>query len=435
MIIGIRREDKNKWERRVPLVPNDLEELKFKHSIDSIVQPSDIRCFTNKNYLDCGVGVSEDISSADVVFAIKEIPLSLFRNGKTYVFFSHSFKGQSHNMPMLRRLMELGCNLIDYEKIVDEAGKRLIFFGSFAGFAGMIDSLHLLGDKFKAQGYSTPLEKIKFAHEYNSLEEAKIEIKRIGQEISEKGLPAKLAPIVIGFAGYGNVSKGAQEIFNLLPHKIITPDILPTIHNSLTLDNKSFYKVVFKESDMFRRKEGAFNLSEYFSNPENYKSKFETYLPYLTALINCIFWTDKYPRIVTKKDLSDALLSDNLKLKFIGDISCDINGSVEITYKATTPDNPVFTYFPNKGSFSDNMEKDGVTVLAIDNLPCELPKESSSFFSSLLKQFAVSICNADFNLPFEKIEIDNCLKKAIILHKGKLTDDFKYLEKFVKDVK
>ncbi len=431
MFIGIRREDKNEWERRVPLIPEDLIEIKEKYKIDTLIQPSVIRCFPDNDYRSKGFTVVEDLSRANVVFAVKEIPIPFFRKGKTYVFFSHTIKGQPYNMPMLKKLMELECNLIDYEKITNEKGVRLIFFGNFAGYAGMIETLHILGQKLKLNGYSTPLEKIKQPYEYASVEDAKRKIKEVAEEIKKVGLPKKLCPVIIGFAGYGNVSKGAQEIFDILPNKIITPEILPTLHNSLTLDNSNFYKVVFKEEHLVKRIEGNFNLQEYFAHPEHYVSKFDTYIPYLSALVNCIYWDEKYPRLVTKKYLKDSMLTSGIKLQVIGDISCDVDGAVEITHKVTKPDNPAFTYFYDTEKFKDGIEREGITVMAVDNLPCEFPIESSASFSRVLKEFVPGIVNADFNSDFDELELPLPIKAALILHKGKLTKNYTYLTKFL----
>ena len=431
MFIGIRREDKNEWERRVPLIPEDLIEIKEKYKIDTLIQPSIIRCFPDNDYRNKGFTVVEDLSRADVVFAVKEIPIPFFRKGKTYVFFSHTIKGQPYNMPMLKRMMELGCNLIDYERILNENGVRLIFFGNYAGYAGMVETLHIFGQKLKLNGYSTPLEKIKQPYEYGSVEDAKKDIKKVAEEIKKVGLPKKLCPVIIGFAGYGNVSKGAQEIFDILPHKIITQDILPTLHNSLTLDNSNFYKVVFKEEHLVKRIEGNFNLQEYYSHPEHYISKFDTYIPYLSVLVNCIYWDEKYPRLITKKYLKDAMLTSGIKLQVIGDISCDVDGAIEITHKVTKPDNPAFSYFFDTEKFVDGIVKEGITVMAVDNLPCEFPVESSAAFSRVLKEFVPGIVNADFSFDFDKLKLPSPIKKALILHNGKLTNDYTYLTKFL----
>ncbi|NIM16332.1 MAG: hypothetical protein GTO45_30410 [Candidatus Aminicenantes bacterium] len=432
-VIGIRREDKNEWERRSPLTPGDVKELKETFGIKTIVQPSKIRIFTEEEYEKAGAEINEDLGEANVILAVKEIPKDLFQKGKTYAFFSHVIKGQPHNMPMLKQMMDLKCNLIDYERVMDEKNLRLIFFGPFAGLAGMIETLHAFGQKLKLQGFHTPLEKIKQAYEYNSLEEAKKEIETIGKEIDENGIPVELCPLVVGFAGYGNVSRGAQEIFNLLPHKTISGHILNEMYETFSADDYNLYKVVFNEEDMVRAKDGEFELQDYYDNPEKYESRFETYLPYLSILVNCIYWTEDYPRFVTKEYLrNQTILRSNLTLKVIGDISCDINGAVEITHKPTKPDNPTYTFFADKDRYEDGTQRTGITVMAVDNLPCEFSRESSQEFSRVLKNFVNDLAVEDFDRDFEQLGLPYPLKKSLILHKGQLTNDYLYMNKFIK---
>ncbi len=434
MVIGIRREDKNEWERRIPLVPLDLKTLKDKSGLQVIVQPSKIRCFPDEKFLELGLEINENLNAANTIFAVKEIPLPLFQKGKTYMFFAHVIKGQPYNMPMLKRMMELECNLIEYERVVNENNQRLIFFGRYAGNAGMIETLHLFGQKLKLEGYKTPFEKIKQPFQYASLEEAKEDLKKICREIKAGGLPARLTPIVFGFAGYGNVSKGAQEIFDILPTKVIPADMLSRLHDSLTLDTSNLYKVVFKEEDIVQRKDKQpFERQEYFEKPELFESIFETYIPFLSSIVNCIYWTDKYPRLVTKDYILNRYAKQpRQKLKVIGDISCDIDGSIELTYKATKPDNPAFTFSITDGSFKDGIQnKGGITVMSVDNLPCEFPVESSTEFSSVLKNYVQEIAGADYNKEFEELELSYPIKKALILHKGKLTKDYQYLNSFL----
>ncbi|HID25467.1 MAG TPA: hypothetical protein EYP23_03275, partial [Thermoplasmata archaeon] len=181
--IGIRREDKNQWERRTPLIPKHVEELKEKHGLQTIVQPSKIRVFTEEEYRDAGAIIQDDLSPCSHVFAVKETPLGFFEPGKTYIFFSHTIKGQKHNMPMLKRLLELGCTLIDYERIVDKQGKRLVFFGRFAGLAGMVDTLWAFGQRLKWEGINTLLEEIKQTIHYNGLDEIKQHLSKVGETI------------------------------------------------------------------------------------------------------------------------------------------------------------------------------------------------------------------------------------------------------------
>jgi len=431
-VIGIRREDKNEWERRTPFTPEAVRELKEKQGIHTIVQPSEIRIFSDAEYESCGAEISEDLSQAQVIFAIKEIPIELFEENKTYVFFSHTIKGQPYNLDMLQRLVDLRSNLIDYERILNENNQRLLFFGKYAGLAGMIETFSAFGQKLKQMGLYTPFEKIKQAYQYGSLQDAETRIREVGVEIESNGLPQELCPLVVGFAGYGNVSQGAQEIFNLLPHKVISPHILSEMYENFTSDNFNLYKVVFMEEDLVRPKQGLFELQEYYDYPEKYESVFENYIPHLDILVNCIFWTDKYPRLVTKKYLKDStILKSNLTLKVIGDISCDIDGSIEITRKPTKPDNPCFTYFAEDDRFEEGIKRNGVTVMAVDNLPCEFPRESSEYFSSVLKEFVNDIVQEDFNRPFSDLNLSYPLKKGLILLQGSFTEDYLYMRDYL----
>jgi alpha-aminoadipic semialdehyde synthase len=431
-VIGIRREDKNEWEQRTPLVPQDVKELKERHGIHTIVQPSAIRVFSDDEYRQAGAEVAEDLGPASVVLAVKEIPARLFERDKTYLFFAHVIKGQSHNMAMLRQMMDLGVNLLDYERFLDEANRRLIFFGRYAGLAGMVETLHAYGQKLALLGYQTPLEKIKQPHHYSSLEACQAEIAAIGEEIDDRGLPAELPPLAVGFAGYGNVSRGAQEIFDLLPHKVVSPQILAENYENFTADHLNLYKAVFKEEDLVKAKEGDFELQDYYDHPEKYVSQFEQFIPYLQILVNCIYWTEAYPRLVTREYLrTNTILKSNLNLKVIGDISCDIDGSIEITHKATMPDQPCFTYFAERDAYEDGVGRRGVTVMAVDNLPCEFAREASVEFSAVLKEYVNDIVSADFNRPTDQPALAGVAQRALVLHKGRLTGNYQYIQQFL----
>ena len=436
MVIGIRRADKNKWERRTPLIPEDLKFLNEKYGIRTLVQPSEIRAYTNHQYAAAGAEVVEDIQSANIIFAVKEIPLHFYREGKTYIFFSHTIKGQSYNMPLLKKMMGLKCNLIDYERIVDESNRRLIFFGKYAGLAGMVETLHALGQKLKLKGFKTPIERIKQAYQYDSVEEAKKELNEIGNEIKSNGINEVLQPLVFGLAGYGNVSRGAQEILDILSVKTIKPEELNSFdHFSKEELSKNLFKVVFEEKDLVKPKEGTFQLQDYYDHPEKYEGDFEKYISHLTVLVNCIYWTNQYPRLVTKKFLgSDNFQKSDQKLLVIGDISIDVEGAIEITYKATDPGNAFYTYQPANNTFEDGIQKDGITIMAVDNLPCEFPRESSKEFSSILRNYVYEIANEDFNKPFEVLSLSNPIKKALILQNGELTNDYLYLKKYLNKV-
>jgi alpha-aminoadipic semialdehyde synthase len=298
----------------------------------------------------------------------------------------------------------------------------------------MIETLYAFGRKMKRKGFDTPFEKVKQAYRYSSLEEAKEEIAKIGQEIADNGLPKELCPLVVGFAGYGNVSKGAQEIFDLLPHTVIQPDTLDEFVKDSSSDNKNLYKVEFREEDMVKPKQGSFVLQDYYDHPEKYESVFENYLPHLKILVNCIYWTEKYPRLVTKDYLKGRVskMSD-YELRVIGDISCDIEGSIEITYKPTMPDHPCFTYDIENDSFEDDITEKGITVMAVDNLPCEFSKEASVDFSTILREYVSDIVNADFKKDFDQLKLPFPIKKALILHNGELTPEYTYMKEFLKE--
>lgn len=431
--IGIRHEDRYVMERRAPLTPRHVERLINGKQLDIIVQTSPKRVFTDQEYLDAGAIIADNLDDCSVILGVKEMPVSFFQPGKTYVFFSHVIKGQSYNMPMLKKMMELGCNLIDYEKIVDEQGKRLIFFGRYAGLAGMINSLWSLGLRLKEFGFDTPFLKLKQAHLYTSLNEARQVISEIGQEIAEKGMPDELRPFTVGFTGYGNVSQGAQEILGLLPVKEISPEKLLDLKKRNHLPNNLIYKVIFKEEHLSTHNEGReFDLHDYYSNPENYHGVFEKYIPHLSVLMNCMYWDTRYPRIITKDYLAEAFKTGNPKLTVIGDVTCDPDGSVEITHHGTEIEDPVFVYNPFTGKPVMGHKGPGILVMAVDILPSELPRDSSAGFADTLVNFVKPISDCDFTEPFEDLDIPRAIKKALILHNGELTTDYKYLEQYVK---
>jgi alpha-aminoadipic semialdehyde synthase len=236
--------------------------------------------------------------------------------------------------------------------------------------------------------------------------------------------------LIIGFAGYGNVSMGAQEILNLLPIKDVSPGEMNKIYDDPS--NRCLYKVVFKEEDMVEPilSNDSFDLQDYYQFPKKYKSIFEKYIPKLTILMNCIYWDNKYPRLITK-DYVKKNYSKRFNLQVIGDISIDINGAIEFTEKATTPDNPIFVYNPFKDTIKDGYNAEGIIVMGIDNLPCELPKESSHTFSNTLHNYVSDIVKTDFSQDFKKCIMPSVIKKAIILYHGKLTPNYQYMDKYL----
>lgn len=430
--IGIRHEDKYKLERRAPLTPRHVARLVKQKKLDIIVQQSEKRIFTEEEYRKAGARIATDLKKCSVIFGVKEIPEEFFEPGKTYVFFAHVVKGQPHNMGMLRRMMELKCNLIDYEKVVDEQGKRLIFFGRYAGMAGMINSLWALGLRLNEKGFRTRLLNLKSAYKYHSLREAKDEISHIGQLIAENGIPGELRPFVIGVTGYGNVSQGAQEILGLLPVKEISPEKLLGLRKRKKLPDNIVYKVIFREEDIFEHIDGEpFDLHDYFTNPHQYRSVFEKYIPHLSMLINCVYWDQRYPRLVTKNYLEKAYVDGEPKLTVVGDISCDVEGSVECTLKPTEIDDPIYVYHPDTREITMGHKGHGILVMAVDILPAELPRDASDGFADVLVNFVKPIADADFGEHFDDLDLPKAIKKALILHNGELTPDYKYIEEYL----
>jgi len=432
--VGIRREDKSVWERRVPITPQDARDLQADHGLEIIAQTSNNRAFDDDEFRQAGTTVQDDLSPASTIFAVKEIPLDVFETGKTYVFFAHVIKGQPYNMPMLKKMMELGCNLIDYEKVTDDRGRRLIFFGRHAGWAGMIDTLWAFGQRLAWQGTPNPFTQLQQTHRYKDLGEAILALEKVKAQIEKEGLPEALSPLIVGIAGYGNVSGGAQEILAHLPTVEISPhDVAATAQNP-DASRRVLYKAVFKEEHMVEPVSPGdrFELQDYYQHPEKYRSRFETYLPHLNILVNAIYWDKIYPRLVTKDYVKRAYDGkESPRLQVIGDISCDVEGAIEVTVKSTEPDNPTFVYDPKTGQAQDGYKGRGPVIMAVDILPSELPRESSIDFSRVLQAYVPAIAKADFSVPFEQLDLPPEIKRAVILHQGQLTPDYRYLEQFL----
>ena len=415
----------------MPLVPEDVGRLIRDHGVGFQVQRSAVRVFSEDEYAAVGATVVDNLADSPIVVGVKEIPPGQFLSGRTYMFFSHTIKGQAVNMPMLRRLMELKCQVIDYERIVDAQGRRLVFFGRFAGLAGMIDTLWALGRRWKHEGVGNPFTRVRQAYQYDNLDQARAEITEIGGQTRREGLPKACQPLVVGFAGYGQVSRGAQEIYDLLP----VEEVSPAEVNSVPDSAKGCYKTVFYEKDMVERLDGSapFELQEYYDHPERYRGVFDRYVPHLTVLVNGIYWEPKYPRLVTR-DLLRELFGKHKRprLRMIADITADVDGSVECMVRATEPDNPVFVYEPATGNTPDGVAGDGPVILAVDHLPCEVPVDASSYFSQALSPFIPALARADFRGSLADSGLPPELIAATIVYQGELTEPYRYIEQYLK---
>ncbi|UCF10948.1 MAG: hypothetical protein JSW65_04245 [Candidatus Bipolaricaulota bacterium] len=420
------------WERRVPLVPADVAALRAD-GVDLVVQRSAKRAFTDEEYRDVGVPVVDVLDDRSRIIGLKEIPVEKIAYDTLYVFFSHTIKGQRHNMPMLARLMKRRCTLIDYERVVDGRGKRLIFFGNYAGLAGMIDALWALGQRLAVEGIESPFSELRQASQYADLEAAKAAVRRVGEAIARDGLPEALTPLTVGVAGYGNVSRGAQQILDLLPICELDPEELERGEALARAGRHAVAKVVFHEEHTVEPSEpgASFALQEFLDHPDRYRARFERYLPHLDVLMNCIYWTPEAPRLVTKAWVRDA--GPDRRLRVIGDISCDVEGAIEITVHATEPDRPVYVYDADGDRALPGVAGDGPVVLAVEILPSELPREASAYFSGILKQYVPAVAAADLEAPLEQCGLPPELIRATIVYRGELTAPYRDLERHLRE--
>ena len=405
--IGIRREDKNKWERRVPLTPQAVARL-VAAGYDVVVQPSTVRIFDDEQYRQAGATVAEDLSGCGLVLAVKEIPPHLIDGPRAYLFFSHTIKGQAHNMPLLRRVLETGATLIDYEPVVGADGLRLVHFGRFAGLAGAIDGLWGLGQRI-----GTALADLGPAWSYPDLASALEAVRIAGDRIRSQGFGS--APLVIGVVGDGNVARGALEVLDALGAVDVSPDTMGS-----ATDPHTIYQVRFGESDTVSAGDAVFDLSDYRQDPGRYHSTFAGFLSHLTLLINAMYWDERGPRLVSREDLRNG--GD---LQLIADLSCDIDGGVEATVRSTTPDDPIYVYDPATAMATSGFTGPGVAVLAVDHLPCELPLDSSRSFSDALEPWIPALADADYSAAV--LDLPAPWRKAVIAHQGELTQTHAWL--------
>ena len=334
-------------------------------------------------------------------------------------------------MPVLSRLLELGSTLIDYEQVVDERGRRLIFFGRYAGHAGMIDALWALGRRLAVEGFTTAFERVRLAHDYSNLDEATHHIHRIGERLRHTGLPPELYPVGCAFTGSGNVSRGSQEVFDRMPYVEVAPEELETLAQDTQRPRNVIYKTILERRHRFERiASGPFNQEELEKHPQRYRSGLPRFLPHITMLVHGAFWSPDQPRLISIDDLKQLWKNqERPRLRVIADISCDIGGGIEVTVRPTTPGEPVFVYDLERGETIDGVRGQGPVVLAVDNLPCQLPTESSEHFADTLARFVPVLARCDWQVPFKQLELPRTIADAIVVHRGELTPRFEYLSR------
>jgi len=435
--IGMRIEDKSLEERRAPLTPENISTLVNDEGFKVKVQPSKSRVFPDSAYEAAGAEVNDDLSNCDIIIGIKEVPVHRLIPKKPHVFFSHTIKGQEYNMGLLQEILDKEITLIDYEKVTDEKGMRIIAFSYQAGQAGMLNTIWSLGQRYKEQGINTPLAKLKQASKYeNGLDEAKIDFKVVAEEIKSNGLPKEITPLVIAITGGpGRVSAGAQDVLDVMdpveisPEELLNGDLVKNFHSN------RIYKVVLDVPDFIKpiNDSDSFEFMDYVNHPEKYRSTFNTYIPFISALVNGIYWEEKYPRLLTKETVRKLYLDGNKpKLTVVGDVTCDPLGSIECNLKPTYPDNPVYVYKPETDSLEYGFSGDGLQMMPVDILPTEIPQVSSKSFGEMLMPFVSALASADYSQSFSDLDIPAEFKRAVIAHHGKLTPDFQYIQEFLK---
>jgi len=446
--VGILREGlSKKGEKRVAVTPEWAKQI-VEWGNKLIVQPAahpeteEIkRAFSDEEYKNTGAEISEDLLPADVIFGLKEIDSDRILPNKTYLFFSHTHKGQKKNRRMLQTLVENNSTVIDYELIRTDKNIRLATAFTYnAGYAGMVDSLWTLGKRLKINGIPNPFELIHQAIEEKHLNKAKESFKLAASEIESNGTPDELPPVIVCILGKGKTATGAREMFDILPHEDISLEQLKDIYQNGS--RKKLYVLHIDIEEIYRLKSDAkFSPEEYdklnvrdkwqvyFDQPEFFESNLDTILPYIMVLMNCIIWSDKYPRTTTKS-LIKKIYSNNKTLQVIGDITCDPNGSIEFS-KERWIDDPVYTYNPINESITDGFEGDGIAVMAVTNLPCEFSVDASIQFGSDLAPFYKNIVSSDYKKSMADSGLAPEIKKAVIMWKGKFTGEFKYMKEFI----
>uniref|UniRef100_A0A4W4GWA8 Saccharopine dehydrogenase (NAD(+), L-glutamate-forming) n=1 Tax=Electrophorus electricus TaxID=8005 RepID=A0A4W4GWA8_ELEEL len=424
-VLAIRREDVNVWERRAPLGPRHVKEINAAgHKV--LVQPSNRRAIHDRFYEKAGAIIQEDISEASLIIGVKRPPEEKVIPCKTYAFFSHTIKAQEANMGLLDDILKKEVRLIDYEKMVDDNGFRIVAFGQWAGVAGMINILHGLGLRFLALGHHTPFMHIGMAHNYRNVSQAIQAVRDCGYEISLGLMPKSIGPLTFVFTGTGNVSKGAQDIFNELPCEYVEPHELKEVSESGDL-SKVYGTVISRHHHLVRKSDGLYDPLEYEHHPERYTSHFRSSVaPYTTCLINGIYWEPHTPRLLKRLDAQKLMRSSNPsvsategwpalphKLLAICDISADTGGSIEFMTECTTIEKPFCMYDANQHIDHDSVEGNGILMCSIDNLPAQLPIEATDYFGDRLLPYIWEMVSSG----------------AVITSSGKLTPKFEYIEK------
>ncbi|MFA7274492.1 MAG: NAD(P)-dependent oxidoreductase [Crocinitomicaceae bacterium] len=356
--IGILREGKTPPDKRVPFTPQQCSKVVNTFSgLEIVVQPSPIRAFSDEEYQEAGIQLQEDLSDCDILMGVKEVNVQDLIPNKKFLFFSHTIKKQKYNRHLLQAILNNKIQLIDYELLKNNDRKRITGFGRFAGIVGAYNA-------FYAYGLKTKRFELKRAKDCFDREEMESELAKVNFEANTK--------IVI--TGFGKVGYGAQEIMDLIPIMEVGPEEFLT---------QKFDEPVFthlETSDYYCRKsDGSFDKSDFYKNPQEYISCLHRYIETADLYMACHFWNNLSPKLLTQEDLKKAK-----NLKVVADISCDINDPIASTLRSSTIADPLYGYNAENHVEADWQLDENIVVMAVDNLPCELPKESSEDFGNQL---------------------------------------------------
>jgi alanine dehydrogenase len=397
MKFGIIKERKNPPDRRVVFSPGKLKEFKEKFAeAQLLVESSDIRVFKDKQYIDAGLEISNNMASCDVLFGVKEVPVEALIPNKKYFFFSHTIKKQPYNRDLLNAVLEKNIVLYDHETIIKENGARLIGFGRYAGIVGAYNGFRAIG--LKTAAFSLP----------------KAENLDSQQELIAALNNLKLPNLKILLTGNGKVAYGAKEMLDAMNIKKITVEAYLS---------KTFKEPVYCLLDVLdynKHKEGKKTTNKHFySQPEAYVSNFMRFAKVTDFFIAGHFFGNDAPYLYSRENAKSA----DFNIKYVADISCDVDGPVASTLRASTIADPIYGYNAQTESEVDYKDKDAIVVMAVDNLPCELPKDASEGFGEL---FLENVIPAFFNN-----DKDGVLERAKMTENGKLTERFSYLQEYI----
>jgi alanine dehydrogenase len=396
--IGLIREGKNPPDKRVVFTPLQILEIgqRFPH-VKVTVQESTHRCFTDDEYRKQSVPVQPDLADCNIIMGIKEVPSTNLIEGKTYLFFSHTMKKQPYNRKLLQEVLSKKIKLIDYEALTDTQGNRLVAFGRYAGMVGAYNALLTYGKRYNAF-------QLKRAFDCFDVNALKLELRKV-----------TLPPVKIILTGAGRVAKGAMEALDTAGIRKVNP---------YDFTHSSFEEAVYVQLgsvDYHLRKDGGnFNRDEFHNHPDKYYSIFNNYIHHADILLAGAFWNINAPKLFSREDMLDPAF----KIKVIADITCDINGSIPSTKQASTISDPVYDYDPITDSVKPPFSFDSfVTVMAIDNLPCELTRSAS-------EEFGHDIIDRILR-PLLVNDSEGIIERATIAKTGKLTKEFSYLQDFI----